>query len=75
MTVLIDQDHVQDFLIELENSPMSIQVKDFELQRPDPSRQARERTVTRDEWAAWDDGRRYGMMAAYGPWSGWWDGR
>ncbi len=34
MTVLIDQDHVQDFLVELENSPMSIQVKDFELQRP-----------------------------------------
>ena len=34
MTVLIDQDHVQDFLVELENSPMSIEVKDFELQRP-----------------------------------------
>ena len=34
MTVLIDQDHVQDLLVELENSPMSIQVKDFELQRP-----------------------------------------
>jgi hypothetical protein len=34
MTVLIDQDHVQDFLVELENSPMSIQVMDFELLRP-----------------------------------------
>ena len=34
MTVLIDQDHVQDFLVELENSPMSIQVMDFELARP-----------------------------------------
>jgi hypothetical protein len=34
MTVLIDQDHVQDLLVELENSPMSIEVKDFELQRP-----------------------------------------
>jgi hypothetical protein len=34
MTVLIEQDHVQDFLIELENSPMSIQVMDFELKRP-----------------------------------------
>jgi hypothetical protein len=34
LTVLIDQDHVQDLLIELENSPMSIQVMDFELQRP-----------------------------------------
>jgi len=34
MTVLIDQDHVQDLLVELENSPMSIEVKDFELERP-----------------------------------------
>jgi len=34
MTVLIEQDHVQDFLVELENSPMSIQVMDFELLRP-----------------------------------------
>ncbi len=34
ITVLIDQDHVQDLLVELENSPMSIQVMDFELERP-----------------------------------------
>ena len=34
MSVLIDQDRVQDFLIELENSPMWIQVKDFELLHP-----------------------------------------
>jgi hypothetical protein len=34
ITVFIDQDHVQDLLVELENSPMSIQVKDFELERP-----------------------------------------
>jgi hypothetical protein len=34
ITVLVDQDHVQDLLVELENSPMSIQVKDFELERP-----------------------------------------
>lgn len=34
LSVLVDQDHVQDFLVELENSPMSIQVMDFELQRP-----------------------------------------
>jgi hypothetical protein len=32
--VLIDQDHIQDFLVELENSPMSIQVMDIELNRP-----------------------------------------
>ncbi len=34
MTVLVDQDHVQALLVELENSPMSIDVKEFELQRP-----------------------------------------
>ena len=34
VTVLIEQDRVQDFLIELENSPMSIQVKDIEIVRP-----------------------------------------
>jgi hypothetical protein len=37
VTVLIEQDRVQDFLVELENSPMWIQVKDFELVRA-PSR-------------------------------------
>ncbi len=34
LDVLVDQDHIQDLLIEMENSPMSIQVMDFELQRP-----------------------------------------
>ncbi|WP_206108170.1 hypothetical protein [Paludisphaera soli] len=34
LTVLVDQDHVQDLLVELENSPMSIEVRDFELLRP-----------------------------------------
>ncbi len=34
MSVLIDQDNVQDLLVALENSPMSIQVMDFELSRP-----------------------------------------
>lgn len=34
LSVLIDQDHVQDLLVEMENSPMAIQVMDFELQRP-----------------------------------------
>ena len=34
LSVLIDQDHVQDLLVEMENSPMSIQVMDFELERP-----------------------------------------
>jgi hypothetical protein len=34
LSVLVDQDHIQDLLVELENSPMSIQVMDFELLRP-----------------------------------------
>jgi hypothetical protein len=34
LSVLIEQDRIQDLLVALENSPMSIQVKDFELQRP-----------------------------------------
>jgi hypothetical protein len=34
MSVLVDQDRYQDFLVELENSPMSIQVMDIELQKP-----------------------------------------
>ena len=43
MTVLIDQDQIQDFLVALENSPMAIQVCDFEMAKPaQPRRQARE---------------------------------
>ena len=53
VTVLIDQDRVQDFLIELENSPMSIQVKDFELVRPATR-------VTKPEKG--DAGSSFGMM-------------
>jgi hypothetical protein len=34
LSVLVDQDHIQELLVELENSPMSIQVMDFELMRP-----------------------------------------
>jgi len=34
MTVLVDQEHYQDFLVALENSPMAIQVKDIDLERP-----------------------------------------
>lgn len=34
ITALVEQDRVQDLLVELENSPMSIQVKDLELERP-----------------------------------------
>ena len=35
MSVLVPQDRVQDFLIALENSPLAVQVKEMELQRPD----------------------------------------
>lgn len=34
LTVLIDQDHIQDLLVALENSPMTIQVMDFEWSKP-----------------------------------------
>jgi len=34
MTVLVDQNHIQDFLVALENSPMTIQARDFELAKP-----------------------------------------
>jgi len=34
LSALVDQDHIQDLLVEMENSPMAIQVMDFELQRP-----------------------------------------
>jgi hypothetical protein len=34
MSVLIDQTRVQDFLVALENSPMTIQVMDFEMAKP-----------------------------------------
>jgi hypothetical protein len=34
MIVLVDQTHVQDFLVGLENSPMSVQVEDIEIQKP-----------------------------------------
>ena len=57
MSVLIDQDHIQDFLVELENSPMSIQVMDFELQRPrarvtKPEKGADAATSAAMAWAA-----------------------
>ena len=34
LTVLIDQDHIQNLLVELENSPMIIEVRDIEWLRP-----------------------------------------
>ncbi len=34
LTVSVEQDHIQDFLVALENSPMAIQVKEFEMSKP-----------------------------------------
>jgi hypothetical protein len=34
MTVLVEQDHIPDLLVALENSPMAIQVNDFEMAKP-----------------------------------------
>jgi hypothetical protein len=61
MSVFIDQDHIQDFLVELENSPMSIQVMDFEMQRP-------ETRVIKPEKGAETSFAGYGgsMMGGYG---------
>ncbi len=35
MVVLVEQDKMQNFLVALENSPMTIQVMDFEMSRPE----------------------------------------
>jgi hypothetical protein len=59
MSVMIDQDHIQDFLVELENSPMSIQVMDFEMQRP-------ETRVTKPEKGAENSFAGYGGMMGGG---------
>ena len=55
MTVLIDQDRIQDFLVELENSPMSIQVMDIDLHRP----QARVTKPEKGEGSVADWARRW----------------
>ncbi|WP_165224475.1 hypothetical protein [Aquisphaera insulae] len=56
LSVLIDQDHIQDLLCELENSPMAIQVKDFTLERPSAR-------VTKPEKG--ETGMMGGMMGGY----------
>jgi len=61
MSVLIDQDHIQDLLVELENSPMSIQVMDFELQRPS-SRVAKPEKGAMANFAGYGESMMGGMM-------------
>ena len=34
MSVLLDQNDIQDYLVAFENSPMSIQIMDFEMAKP-----------------------------------------
>ncbi len=60
LTVLIDQDRVQDLLIELENSPMSIQVMEFELRRP------RSKVTKPEKGATNEVGMGMGMMGMMG---------
>ena len=61
LSVLIDQDRVQNLLVELENSPMSIQVMDFELQRPS-SRVVKPEKGTMASFAGYGDSMMGGMM-------------
>jgi len=58
-TVLIDQDHIPDLLVELENSPMSIEVRDFEMLRPS------DKVVKPEKGEQFMGG--YGMMGMMGP--------
>ncbi|AMV37655.1 hypothetical protein [Planctomyces sp. SH-PL62] len=57
-TVLVDQDHVQNLLVELENSPMAIEVRDFEMLRPT------EKVVKPEKGEQFMGG--YGMMGMMG---------
>ena len=45
ISVLLDQTRIPEFLIALENSPMAIEVRDFEMSKPTtPRREARQRS-------------------------------
>jgi hypothetical protein len=61
MSVLVDQDRYQDFLVELENSPMSIQVMDIELQKP-TSRVTKPEKGANQSFSAYGDMMMGGMM-------------
>ena len=62
MVVLVEQDKIQDFLVALENSPMTIQVMDFEMSRPD------QRVVKPEKGTSMSGmmGGMGGMMGGYG---------
>lgn len=61
ISVLVDQDHVQDLLVELENSPISIQVMDIELQRPS-SRVVKPEKGTTGSFSGYGESMMGGMM-------------
>jgi hypothetical protein len=65
MSVLVDQDHYQDFLVELENSPMSIQVMDIELQKPS-SRVTKPEKGAMQSFSGYGDMMMGGMMRGMG---------
>jgi len=56
LSVLIEQDHIQDLLVALENSPMNVQVMDFEMSKPGA------RVVKPEKGAAMN----FGMMGGAG---------
>jgi hypothetical protein len=65
LAVLIDEDHIQDLLVELENSPMSIQVMDFELQKS-PSRITKPEKGAGANFAGYGEAMMGGMMRSMG---------
>jgi len=65
MSVLIDQDHIQDMLVELENSPMSIQVMEPEIQRPS-TRVTKPEKGTFGSFGGFGEAMMGGMMRGYG---------
>ncbi len=65
MSVLIDQDHIQDLLVELENSPMSIQVMEPELQRPS-TRVTKPEKGTMGDFSGYGEAMMGGMMRGMG---------
>lgn len=71
LSVLIDQNYVQDLLVAFQNSPMSIQAKDFELQRPKTrvTKPQQGQTLSFGEMGGYSGGMSssYGMSSAYGP--------
>jgi hypothetical protein len=65
LSVLIDEDHIQDLLVELANSPMSIQVMDLELGKS-PSRITKPEKGAGANFAGYGEAMMGGMMRSMG---------